>query len=385
MSGYSPTWTNKGSDKLRALQATKILMNSLEKIIASFDVTNRDTEHAITSAIADAVFNFFTPHRDLGIEEQFDLLMESLGWKNIRIEKNEDNAVIQLGANRFIASEATYHPYLVIVSGIMKALGYFLFNSDARVEQMPSQFESQQLQIIIQKVDNKIPTVRAQEISTEPSMATSPAQTKTEGVSGVTLQPSAPVEEKEIKASLDLDLDTVFSPILKEYPTTMVLPLFHKVLAEITSTFFSDIEDSNVKKAKEEFNDIHVLFLIEFLLINIRDSEQDIKEISSMIGQYVTKALQAKATDDLKNYLPADIISSISRRVAYVEYPARTYCTYAPGEKCVEGKRDLCDFVLYIWEGILTVLLPESNFKVGERIPSTRRGKFCLVEFLRNE
>ncbi|TET80255.1 MAG: hypothetical protein E3J43_02440, partial [Candidatus Heimdallarchaeota archaeon] len=83
MSGYSPTWTNKGSDKLRALQATKILMNSLEKIIASFDVTNRDTEHAITSAIADAVFNFFTPHRDLGIEEQFDLLMESLGWKNI--------------------------------------------------------------------------------------------------------------------------------------------------------------------------------------------------------------------------------------------------------------------------------------------------------------
>ena len=32
MSGYSPTWTNKGSDKLRALQATKILLNSLKRI-----------------------------------------------------------------------------------------------------------------------------------------------------------------------------------------------------------------------------------------------------------------------------------------------------------------------------------------------------------------
>jgi hypothetical protein len=384
MSGYSPTWTNKGSDKLRALQATKILMNSLEKIISSFDVNNKETEQVIIGAIADAVYSFFTPHRDLGIEEQFDLLMEVLGWKNINIEKNEDNAVIQLGANRFISSEATYHPYLIIVSGIMKALGYFLFDSDARVEQIPSQFESQQLQIIIQKVDTQIPVMQAQTVSGDSSVVAAQPQTIPEGVS-IPSQPTVPIEVEEIKASLDLDLETVFSPILKEYPSTMVLPLFHKVLAEITTTFFSDIEDSNVKKAKEEFTDTHVLFLIEFLLINIRDSEQDIKEISSMIGQYVTKALQAKASEDLKNYLPADITSSISRRVAYVEYPARAYCTYAPGEKCVEGKRDLCDFVLYIWEGMLTVLLPESNYKVGERIPATRRGKFCLVEFLKNE
>ena len=385
MSGYSPTWTNKGSDKLRALQATKILMNSLEKIISSFDVSNRDTEQIIIGAIADAVFNFFTPHRDLGIEEQFDLLMEALGWKNISIEKTEDNAVIQLGANRFISSESTYHPYLVIVSGIMKALGYFLFDSDARVEQIPSQFESQQLQIIIQKVDTQIPVMRTQTVSGEPSMTAAQPQFIPEGVSSLPVQPTGPLEEEEIKASLDLDLETIFSPILKEYPTTMVLPLFHKVLAEITTTFFSDIEDSNVKKAKEEFTDTHVLFLIEFLLINIRDSEQNIKEISSMIGQYVTKALQAKVSEDINNYLPTDITSSISRRVAYVEYPARAYCTYAPGEKCVEGKRDLCDFVLYIWEGMLTILMPDSNYKVGERIPSTRRGKFCLVEFLRNE
>jgi len=384
MSGYSPTWTNKGSDKLRALQATKILINSLEKIIASFDVSNRDTEQVITGAIADAVFNFFTPHRDLGIEEQFDLLMEVLGWKNISIEKNEDNAIIQLGANRFISSESTHHPYLVIVSGIMKALGYFLFDSDVRVEQIPSQFESQQLQIVIQKVDTQIPIIRTKAISGESSMLTAQPQTVTERASSLPVQPSVPVEE-EIRASLDLDLETIFSPILKEYPSTMVLPLFHKVLAGITTTFFSDVEDSNVKKAKEEFTDTHILFLIEFLLINIRDSEQDIKEISSMIGQYVTKALQVKSTEDLKNYLPTDITSSISRRVAYVEYPARAYCTYAPGEKCVEGKRDLCDFVLYIWEGILEILLPDSNYKVGERIPSTRRGKFCLVEFLRNE
>ena len=385
MSGYSPTWTNKGSDKLRALQATKILMNSLDKIISSFDTTKRDTEQIIISAIADAVFNFFTPHRDLGIEEQFDLLMEVLGWKNINIEKNEDNAVIQLGANRFILSEANNQPYLVIVSGIMKALGFFLFNSDVKVEQIPSQFESQQLQIIIQKVDSSIPILQAQISPSEPTLVTSTIPSRTEGVTTAVTQPIAAVEEEEIKASLDLDLETVFSPMLRDYPSTMILPLFHKVLAEITTTFFSDIEDSNVKRAKEEFSDTHVLFLIEFLLINITDSEQDIKEISSMIGQYVTKALQAKATDDLKNYLPPDITSSISRTVAYVEYPARAYCTYAPGEKCVEGKRNLCDFILYIWEGILAVLLPERNYKVGERIPATRRGKFCLVEFLKNE
>ncbi|MFW9851775.1 MAG: hypothetical protein ACFFDS_02435, partial [Candidatus Thorarchaeota archaeon] len=94
MSGYSPTWTNKGSDKLRALQTTKILMNSLKKIVSSFDISKKETEEVIVSTVADVVYNNFTPHRDLTIEEQFDLLVEVLGWKNISIEKKEENAII---------------------------------------------------------------------------------------------------------------------------------------------------------------------------------------------------------------------------------------------------------------------------------------------------
>lgn len=381
MSGFSPTWTNKGSDKLRSLQTIKILMNSLEKIIASLDITNKETEKVMITAIADVFHTYFTPHRDLSIEEQFDLLVESLGWKNINIDTNEDNAVIQLGANRFITSSAGSAPYLLIVSGMMKALGYLLFETDVRVEQIPSQFESQQLQIIVQKIDQSIPSSTIVSSEVLPTITANQTQIAQPSSS----QPSLSTEEEEIKASIELNLETVFSPILKEYPTTMILPLFHKVLGEITTTFFSDIEDSSVKKAKTEFNDLHVLFLIEFLLINIRDSDQNMREISSMIGQYVIKALQEKTTEDLKAYLPPDITSSISRKVAYVEFPARGYCTYAPGEKCVEGKRDLCDFILFIWEGMLQVLLPEMKYNVGERIPATRRGNFCLVEFLKNE
>ncbi len=381
MSGFSPTWTNKGSDKLRSLQTIKILMNSLEKIIASLDITNKETEKVMITAIADVFYTYFTPHRDLSIEEQFDLLVESLGWKNIEIETKEDNAIIQLGANRFITSSAGSSPYLLIVSGMMKALGYLLFETDVRVEQIPSQFESQQLQIIIQKVEQSIPSSTIVSSEVLPSITTN--QTR-KAQSTPTSQQVSSVEE-EVKASIELNLETVFSPILKEFPSTMILPIFHKVLGEITTTFFSDIEDSIVKKAKAEFNDLHVLFLIEFLLINIRDSEQNMREISSMIGQYVIKTLQEKTSEDLKAYLPSDITSSISRKVAYVEFPARGYCTYAPGEKCVEGKRDLCDFVLFMWEGMLQTLLPDMNFRVGERIPATRRGNFCLVEFLKNE
>ncbi|MHA1198952.1 MAG: hypothetical protein ACTSQF_06325 [Candidatus Heimdallarchaeaceae archaeon] len=383
MSGFSPTWTNKGSDKLRSLQTIKILMNSLEKIISSLDITNKETEQVMISAIADVFHTYFTPNRDLSIEEQFDLLVESLGWKNINIETKEDNAIIQLGANRFIASSAGSSPYLLIVSGMMKALGYLLFESDVRVEQIPSQFESQQLQIVIQKIEQSIPSSSIISSEVVPSITTNQSPMSQPAASSS--QPSLSTDEEEIKASIDLNLETVFSPILKEYPATMILPIFHKVLGEIITTFFSDMEDSSVKKAKAEFNDLHVLFLIEFLLINIRVSEQDMKEISIMIGQYVTKALQEKTSEDLKNYLPPDITSSVSRKVAYVEFPARGYCTYAPGEKCVEGKRDLCDFVLYTWAGMLQTLIPEMNFKIGERIPATRRGNFCLVEFLKNE
>ena len=150
MSGYSPTWTNKGSDKLRALQTTKILMNSLKRIISSFDISKKETEQVMIAAIADVIYNFFTPHRDLTIEEQFDLLVEFLGWKTLSIEKEETSAVVQLGANRFIPSDVRDISYLIIISGIAKALGYFLFDSNVIVENIPSQFESQQTQIIIQ-------------------------------------------------------------------------------------------------------------------------------------------------------------------------------------------------------------------------------------------
>ncbi len=158
MSGYSPTWTNKGSDKLRALQTTKILMNSLKRIISSFDVSKKETEQIVITVIADVIYNHFTPHRDLTIEEQFDILIEFLGWKTLTIEKKESNAVILLGANRFFASDVRDISYLVIISGLAKALGYFLFDSNVLVENIPSQFESQQTQIIIQKTDQKIPT-----------------------------------------------------------------------------------------------------------------------------------------------------------------------------------------------------------------------------------
>ncbi len=385
MSGYSPTWTNKGSDKLRALQITKILMNTLKRIISSFDITNKENEEAIVSIIADVIFNNFTPHRDLSIEEQFDSLVEFLGWKTLNIEKKEESAIINLGANRFISSESTDLSYILIVSGIIRALGYFLFESDVIVEQIPSQFESQQMQVIIQKIEHPIPTIGEKVIQAETSASTYKPIVDMQQTIAQSIKPQLSTEEEEIKSSIGLSLEDTFSPISKNYPIAMILPTFHQVLAEIITTFFSDMEDTNVKKAKAEFTENHILYLIEILLTNIRDADQNIREISSMIGQYVIKTIKTNSEDDLLKHLPDDITSTVSRRVAYVEFPARSYCTYAPGEKCVEGKRDLCDFVLYMWEGILQNLLPDKTFTIGERIPATRRGKFCLVEFLKGK
>ncbi|MHA1201973.1 MAG: hypothetical protein ACTSQ4_05570 [Candidatus Heimdallarchaeaceae archaeon] len=363
MSGYSPTWTNKGSDKLRALQITKILMNTLKRIISLFDITKKENEEAIISIVADVIFNNFTPHRDLSIEEQFDSLVEFLGWKTLKIEKKEESAIINLGANRYIASESTDLSYILIISGIIRALGYFLFESDVIVEQIPSQFESQQMQAIIQKIEQPIPTIGEKVIQTEASTSTYKPIVDMKQTITQSSKPQLSTEEEEIKSSIGLSLEDTFSPILKNYPITMILPIFHQVLAEIITTFFSDMEDTNVKKAKAEFTENHILYLIEILLTNIRDADQNIHEISSMIGQYVIKTIKTNTTDDLLKHLPDDITSTVSRRVAYVEFPARSYCTYAPGEKCVEGKRDLCDFVLYLWEGMLQNL--------------------CLVEFLK--
>lgn len=385
MSGYSPIWTHKGSDKLRALQITKILMNSLKRIISSFDLSKKDTKEVIIYAIAETIHRYFTPNQELGIEEQIELFIELLGWKTLTINKNEEKAEVKLGANRFFVSESKDPIYLVIVSGIMKAVGYLLFNTDVEVEQIPSRFESQQLQVDITKTSKDIPAAKEHLIEAEWNVSTpiTPTQTSSEKIADSI--DSKEKDEVEIKSTIEVELHAIFSPILKEYPTQTLFPIFHKVLSEITSTFFSEIEDANIKKAKTESAENNILFLIEFILINTRDSGQDLHEIAGMIGQYVTKALLSKSDDNLIEFLPDEITSTISRRVVYVDFPARNYCTYAPGEKCVEEKRDLCDFVMYIWEGMLQVLLPDKNFKLGERIPATRRGKFCLVEFLKNE
>ncbi|MHA1414821.1 MAG: hypothetical protein ACTSRR_01025 [Candidatus Heimdallarchaeaceae archaeon] len=381
MSGYSPTWTSKGSDKLRILQVTKILMNIIDRLINSIDVTDEKTKNMVEGIIANTIYNYFTPNKDLAIEKQYEYLLEFLGWKLISIEKKDDDSLsLSLGANRFIDEETDNLAYNAIVLGIAKSIGYFIFNKDVKVELMVSQFDSTQITALIERTDKEIAVETQEKLGIQIS--------KEEGELGIE-QKQAPATKKtpaiEVKPELELDVKSIFSPILQNYPPTSILPVFHKVLSEIVTSFFSEIEDSQVINAKASYSEINTVFLIEFILRTLPTIGKDVSEIATLAGQYLIKAILTKTPDDIIKYLPKELLSEISRRVSYVEFGARDYCSYAPGERCVEGKRDLCDFVLFFWQGMLDSLIPEKKFKLGERIPATRRGKFCLVEFIKQQ
>ncbi len=386
MSGYSPTWTSKGSDKLRALQVTKILLNSLTNLISSLDLSDPKNEARIVNIIAGNVYVNFTPNRDLTLVEQFELFLELLGWKTQKIEIEEEVVGITLGANRFVLSEADKTDYLALTTGIIKAFGYFHFNSEVIIERIPSKFDIKQLYIVLKSARTAIPVqdiggklvLDATTSACEDNIQTS---TPTQNIKAVT--ESKP--EQEIRANIEVNLASIFTPILIDYPTGMILPIFHQVLSEILNTFFSDIEDEKLKTAKTEYTDTNLLFMLEMLLVSILDDDRDMEEIGSMVGNYVAKALKAKKKEDLRDYLPKELKSTLARSVSYVDFPARAFCTYAPGEKCLMGKRDLCDLIMYIWQGLLVEVIPEKEFKLGERINATRRGKFCLVEFTKHE
>ncbi|MHA1686570.1 MAG: hypothetical protein ACTSYD_09225 [Candidatus Heimdallarchaeaceae archaeon] len=378
--GFSPTWTTKGSDRLRSLQTIKILINTIHNLISSFDLSSNELRTTVTDVIAATVYSNFTPHRELKIEDQFDLLADFLGWKTTRIERDEAKLSVILGANRFLSANAQDYAYQILTEGILKALGFMVFNSNVRVEQIPSQFQSNQIQVVIYPIQAPIPHQTERILHAETIKEPSKYVEKPRPPAEI---PQEAMEEVSIRASIDVKLETIFSPIFTNFSISTILPIFHQVIAEIMTTYFKEIEDNRVKVAKKQYTEENIKFLIEFMLLNASDVGQQISELSKLIGQYVIKALKTKTSDDLTNYLPAEITSTISRRVSYVEFPARAYCTYAPGEKCVAGKRDLCDFVLHLWEGMLKELLPDKSFTVEERIPATRRGKFCLAEFLK--
>ena len=383
MSGYSPTWTSKGSDHLRALQTTKILLNSLYRIISLFDLSVEENKEAIIETIGTTLLNFFTPNRELELETQFDLLAEFLGWKTFNIEREEGGPIIvSVGGNRFLQIPSNDPSYVLIVSGVAKALGYLIFQSDVTVEPILNQFQTQQIQVLIKPLSKPIPEFGAEKATIEINQE----QLTRLSTPGTGSRTEVKIEEQiEVKASIEIDFNSIFSPILREFPTAKLMPIFHQVLSEVEKTFFNEMEDSKVRAAKMQYTDEHIKYLIEFILSAAKDSGQDIREIANMAGKYVIKAYKEKnPEEDLKTFLSKELTSTIARRVAYLEFPARAFCTYAPGEKCVENKRDLCDFVLYVWEGMLSEIIPEKNFKLGARIPATRRGRYCLAEFLKS-
>ncbi|MHA1302378.1 MAG: hypothetical protein ACTSQE_02690 [Candidatus Heimdallarchaeaceae archaeon] len=385
MSGYSPTWTSKGSDKLRTLQVTKILMNSIEQVINSIDTSNDEIKEILSRAIANSIYSFFTPHKELAVENQFETLLEFLGWKIISIVRNDDETItLKLGANRFIEREIDNVAYNIIVAGIAKAIGYFIYGKNVIIEQIPSQFDTRQLQIIIKKGEEPIPALLDTQVGVEVSQATSEAVTIAQKQEKER-KPHLSTEVLEIKPTIELKFENVFSPILQNYPLATLLPVFHKVLSEVVTSFFSEIEDKQIKEAKSKYSEKNILFLIEFILVTVAETNQKISEIADLVGQYLIKAIVSKTNENLVQYLPREVTSEISRRVSYVEFSAREFCTYSPGEKCTAEKRDLCDFILFMWQGMLKELLPDKKFKLGERISATRRGKFCLAEFLKEE
>lgn len=386
MSGFSPTWTSKGSDKLRALQVTKILMNTLKRLLLSFDLSDENNQSFLISTIASTIYTHFTPNKDLKIEEQYSMLLEFLGWKTMAFERQKDIILVKLGANRYLSSNTKDQSYLILISGIISALGYYIYESNVVLEEVPSQFDSKQIEIILRKIDEDIPTegeLSDKITTTIPSKKSETTTYRTKEPKTEKEQTEETITEKDLRVNIDLSLENAFNPFLEGYPISKVLPILHKVLAEIVTTYFREIEGIQVQKAKKEFTEMHILYLIEFILLNAKDTNQSISEIAKMVGEYTIKALGSQTGDNLSDYLPKEITSTISRRVSYVEFPARAYCFLRAGEKCIAGKRDLCDFILCMWEGMLNVLKEEKGFTLGERIPATRRGKFCLAEFLK--
>jgi len=280
-------------------------------------------------------------------------LLETLGWKSTVINFNQDegHGKATLGKNRFFVKEiADSKGTLLVLQALFEGIGHFLLKIPVKAKARLSLKSGSQYEIQFSK--SKI-VVEQKEV--EPSLV--------------------PLEVTDRTIHGNLTIDKIFNPIFtKDIPDFILFETIWKVVTESYVANFSADANDPVNKALKNPTMTNLSFIIMKLTEN--EKEEEIINMSEIIGEFTVKILSTKITDPLINKLQSTLRDKHANNYL-IYYDCRLFCA----EKKFVNR---CTFIRGMWVGILNEIFGR-QVMIKELYHAGKRDRYCMLELVPEE
>ncbi|MHA1121525.1 MAG: hypothetical protein ACTSPC_01770 [Candidatus Heimdallarchaeota archaeon] len=281
-------------------------------------------------------------------------LLETLGWKNSVINFNQDegHGKVTLGQNRFFVKEiADSKGTILVLQALIEGIGYFLLKNPVKAKAKLSLKSSSHYEVEFSRT--KI--VVEQKEEEKPSLV--------------------PVVEADKSIHVSLTIDKIFNPIFsKDIPDFILFETFWKVVTESYVANFSADANDPVNKALKNPTMTNLSFIIMKLTEN--EKEEEIINMSEIVGEFLVKILSTRITDPLINKLQSTLRDKHASSYL-IYYDCRIFCA----EKKFVNR---CTFIQNMWVGILNEIFGR-QIMIKEVLHAGKRDRYCMLELVPEE
>ena len=278
-------------------------------------------------------------------------LLTVLGWKSISINYNNNQGTgkVLLGRNRYIIKEVTDNKgTLLFIQAIFQGIGYHLFNAPTAATVKLSFSTTSHYEITLQ---------RLREASSEERPLRSSAG-------------SALVVDTSLHG--DLEISDIFSPIFqKSLPEIFLFETAWKVITESYVANFSAEGDESLREALKNESMVNLSRFITKIIEE--ETEEEILNVSELIGEFIVKILTTKTNEPLSNLLQSTLQDRHAKSYL-IYYECRKFCA----DKKMPNR---CTFIRGMWVGILSEIygIP---IKIKELFHAGKRDRYCMMELV---
>ncbi|NPE08959.1 MAG: hypothetical protein GNW80_11815 [Asgard group archaeon] len=282
-------------------------------------------------------------------------LLETLGWKSsvINFNKDEGHGKVTLGQNRFFVNEiADSKGTLLVLQALFVGIGHFLLENPVKVIAKLSLKSSSHYEV---QFTRTMIVVEHKEEEEKPSLI--------------------PVEVTDKSIHVSLTIDKIFNPIFsKDIPNFILFETFWKVITESYVANFSADANDPVNKALKDPTMTNLSFIIMKLTEN--EKEDEIVNMSEIVGEFLVKILSTKITDPLIGKLQSTLRDKHASSYL-IYYDCRSFCA----EKKFVNR---CTFIRNMWVGILNEIFGR-QVMIKELYHAGKRDKYCMMELVPEE
>ena len=379
MSTIKSIWTKFGSEKIRNSQALRTLINALLELGEQAQKQGEGDIEGYKLGIARIFREYFQPDIAYNINEQIQMFLLTLGWKNSEIRViSATEAKAVLGNNRFIPETGISHEAIkIFIEGVFTGIGYYVFSKEVKVEAIFDELAGAVWNVALAP-SSSIQIGTKTQIKNYASSPSPQFEVKEETTTVQTSPPSMSSLEEEIQDYItNIDPEQILTPIFNK---SLGLDTLYRILIEIMSDFIrSKYQTNPLEHAGAVDHKVAVLILVKFLVEKSLAEGMPTSTTGHDVGKFFGKGVIGIAGNDPNAILIQEITESQSTTIIR-DIKARCFCFLKPGERCQPSNVQLCDFIMGIWEGALTEILGK-ELRFTNRYPATKRkDKYCLME-----